>query len=121
MRRMLIKLTALIVGFALMVAVVPGINRGGWASIVLSALVYMVLNATAGRFLKFVTAPLALMTLGLWLLVINFGVLIFTAWLLDGLDIDGVWPAIVGTLWLTLISFVVNFLLDRVFFRASRR
>jgi putative membrane protein len=120
MRRMVIKLIALIIGFALIVTVVPGISRGGAGSIVLSALVYMVVNATAGRLLKFVTAPLALMTLGLWLLVINFGVLVFTAWLLDGLKIDGVWPAIVGTLWLSLVSFVVNFLFDRVFFRASR-
>ena len=121
MRSMVFKLVALLIGFALVVVVVPGIDRGGAGSIFTSALVYMIVNATAGRVLKFVTKPLAVLTLGLTVLAINLGVLVFTAWLLNGLEIDGIRAAILGTLWLSLVSFVVNFLLRRVFARADRR
>jgi putative membrane protein len=121
MRSMLARLIALAVGFALMVVVVPGISRGSAGSILASALIYMVVNATAGRVLKVVTAPLALLTLGLSVLAINLVVLVFTAWLVKGLDIDGIRAAILGTIWLTVVSLLVNFVLRRLFDRADRR
>jgi putative membrane protein len=44
-------------------------------------------------------------TLGLFALVINAGLLLFTAWLTDGLAVDGFWPAVWGSI---LISLVVT-------------
>ena len=48
-----VRLIAFVVAFALVVLIVPGVERNGNWSIVISALVYMVINATAGRILNF--------------------------------------------------------------------
>ena len=71
LRELGIRLVTLAIGFATMIAVVPGIDKKGNGTVILAALVYMVLNATLGLILKLLTAPLAIVTLGLSLLVVN--------------------------------------------------
>jgi putative membrane protein len=121
LRELGIRLVTLAIGFAVMVAIVPGVDLKGTGAVLLSALVYMVLNATLGLVLKLLTAPLAIVTLGLSLLAVNAVVLVITAWIVDGLNIDGVGAAILGTLWLTLVSFVLELVLRRMNRRARRR
>ena len=121
LRELGIRLVTLAIGFAVMVAVVPGIDKKSNGTVIVAALVYMVLNATLGFILKLLTAPLAIVTLGLSLLAVNAIVLAITAWLVDGLDIDNVGAAILGTLWLTGVSFVLELVLRRMNRRARRR
>ncbi len=71
LRELGIRLVTLAIGFAVMIAVVPGIDKKGNGTVVVAALVYMVLNATLGFVLKLLTAPLAIVTLGLSLLAVN--------------------------------------------------
>ena len=82
LKNMAARLIALALGFVVMVAILPGVHRTSAGGIFWSALVYMVINATAGRLLKFVTAPLALVTLGLSILAINLVVLAITVMIL---------------------------------------
>jgi len=121
LRELGIRLVTLAIGFAVMVAVVPGIDKKSNGTVIVAALVYMVLNATLGFILKLLTAPLAIVTLGLSLLAVNAIVLVITAWLVDGLDIDNVGAAVLGTLWLTGVSFVLELVLRRMNRRARRR
>jgi putative membrane protein len=80
----------------------------------------MAINATAGRVLKLVTAPLALLTLGLSILAINMLVLLITEVLVDSLEIDGFGSFLMASLFLSVVSFLVNFVLTRRR-RAARR
>ena len=121
LRELGIRLVTLAIGFAVMVAVVPGVDSKGTGAVLTSTLVYMVLNATLGLVLKLLTAPLAIVTLGLSLLAVNAVVLVITAWIVDGLDIDGVGAAILGTLWLTGVSFVLELVMRRMNRHARRR
>ena len=104
-----VRLIALVVAFELVVLVVPGVEGNSTGSILISALVYMVINATAGRLLKFVTAPMALLTLGLSILAINLGVLVITEWLVNGIDINGFGSWLLATLILSVVSLIVNY------------
>lgn len=104
-----VRLIAFVVAFALVVLIVPGVERNGNWSIVISALVYMVINATAGRILKFVTAPLALLTLGLSIFAINLGVLVITEWLVNGIDINSFGAWLLAALILSVVSLIVNY------------
>ena len=113
LKNVALRLLALVAAFALVVAVVPGVERQGNWSILISALVYMVVNATAGRLLKFVTAPLALLTLGLSIFAINLGVLAVTDWLVNGINIHGFGSWILAALILSVVSFVVNYAVRR--------
>ena len=109
LKNMAVRLIAFVVAFTLVVLIVPGVERNGNWSILISALVYMVINATAGRLLKFVTAPLALLTLGLSIFAINLGVLVITEWLVDGIDINGFGSWLLAALILSVVSFIVNY------------
>ena len=73
-----------------------------------------------GFILKLLTAPLAIITLGLSLLAVNAVVLALTAWVVDGLSIDNVGAAILGTLWLTAVSFVLELVMRRINRRPRR-
>ncbi|HET9600432.1 MAG TPA: phage holin family protein [Acidimicrobiales bacterium] len=113
LKNMAARLVALALGFVVMVAILPGVHRTSAGGIFWSALVYMVINATAGRILKFVTAPLALLTLGLSILAINLGVLAITVMIVDNLEIDGFWTWVWAAVILSAVSFIANYVLRR--------
>ena len=97
----------LITAFGVMVAaeLVPGITVASFWTALLVALVLAVLNVLIGIPLKVVTAPISLVTLGFFLLVINA----FVFWLANfvkGFSVEGFWPAFFGALIVTAFSMV---------------
>jgi putative membrane protein len=76
------------------------------------ALIFGVLNAIIKPILTFLSIPLLLITLGLFLLVINACMLLLTSWLAGLLDIgwhvEGFWTAVIGALIVSIVSFVLN-------------
>lgn len=95
--------------------VVPGIHAGGPGSIAVMALFVGVVNVLVRPLLKLLTCPVILLTLGLFLLVINALMLMLAAWLggLFGLDfvVDGFVPAFLGALLVSVVSTVGEWLL----------
>ncbi len=94
---------------------VPGIRAGGVESVLLIALVFGVLNALVRPFLKLLSCPLLVLTLGLFTLVLNALMLMLTAWLGQklGIDfrVDGFWPAFLGALVVSVVSVVLSWVL----------
>ena len=94
---------------------VPGIHAGGVESVLLIALVFGVLNALVRPFLKLLSCPLLVLTLGLFTLVLNAVMLMLTAWLGQklGIDfrVDGFWPAFLGALVVSVVSAVLSWVL----------
>ena len=87
-----------ITAFALWAAtqLVPGIEVRGVGWLLLTALVFGLVNAVLRPPLVVVTFPFTVITLGLFLLVVNAAMLGLTAWLVPGFRVDGFWPAIWG-------------------------
>jgi putative membrane protein len=77
------------------------------------ALIFGVVNAIVGPILRLLSLPFVLLTLGLFLLVINAALLGLTAALTDRLTIDGIGTAIIGGLILAIAGWVADQLLDR--------
>ena len=73
-----------------------------------AALVLGLLNAVVRPILVFLTFPITLVTLGLFLIVINAIVLELTAFFVPGFRIDSFWWAIVGSVLLSIVSLVTN-------------
>ena len=94
---------------------VPGIRAGSVTSLLLIALVFGVLNALVRPFLKLLSCPLIILTLGLFTLVLNAVMLLMTARLgqLVGVDfhVDGFGPAFVGALVVSVVSVVLSWIL----------
>jgi putative membrane protein len=76
------------------------------------ALIFGILNSLVKPIFKLVTAPIVLLTLGLFLIVINACMLLLTSWISGQLDlgwhVDGFWVAVVGALIVSVVSFFLN-------------
>jgi putative membrane protein len=76
-------------------------------------LIFGVVNAVVGPILRLLSLPFVLLTLGLFLLIINAALLGLTAALSDRLAIDGIGTAIIGGLILAVAGWLADQLLDR--------
>jgi len=99
---------------ALAAAFVPGLRLDGVVPALLAGLVLGLINALVRPVLLVLTLPLTLITLGLFLLVLNGICLALTAWLVPGFDIDGFLPAMLGALVISVVSWILTaFVSDR--------
>jgi putative membrane protein len=84
--------------------VVRGFDVTGFTAALLAALVIGLVNATLGAFLKIVTLPLTLFSLGVFWFVINALMLKVAAALVPGFNIQGFVPAFFGAIVLSLVN-----------------
>ncbi len=81
-------------------------------SLLIVALIFGVINAIIKPIFRLVTLPLVLLTLGLFLIVINALLLMLTSWLSGefglGWTVDGFWPAVWGSVIISIVSFLLN-------------
>jgi putative membrane protein len=87
-------------------------------TLLLVALVFGIVNAIVKPIFKLVTIPIVLLSLGLFLLVINALMLLLTSWLAGqfgiGWSVDGFWTALLGSIIISVVSFFLNaFVPDR--------
>jgi putative membrane protein len=116
MIRFILHALAAAVGFWLASKIVPGVvvgGLGGLGSLLAVGLVLGIINALVRPILILLTFPLTLITLGLFLLVVN-GV---TVWLATafplGVHIDGLWHAILAAVIISLTSWLASALIGR--------
>jgi putative membrane protein len=99
---------------ALAEALIPGIRLDGAWPALLAGVVLALINALVRPVLLILTLPLTIVTLGLFLLVLNGVCLALTAWLVPGFDLDGFLPAVLGALVISVVSWVLTaFVSDR--------
>jgi putative membrane protein len=82
--------------------------RGGLEPALIAALVIGLLNATLGLVLKIITFPITIITLGLFLLVINAAMILIASHLVPGFHVNGWIPALWGAVVLALVGIVVR-------------
>ena len=85
---------------------------GKTLTLLIVALIFGIVNAIVKPILAFFSIPLLLLTLGLFLLVINACMLLLTSWLAGtfglGWEVDGFWVALIGSIIVSIVSFLVN-------------
>ncbi len=103
----------LIVALALWLASewVPGIEIKGVWTLLGAALLLGLVNAIVRPLLVLLTLPFTLVTLGLFLLVINAAMLGLVAWAFDDFSIAGFWPALFGSIVVSLIGWLASALI----------
>jgi putative membrane protein len=86
--------------FGLWVAsmIVPGMGFDGPGSLIVAAFLLGFVNAFVRPLVVILTLPITILTLGLFLLVVNALMLMLVAWLLPGFTLAGFWPAVFGTI-----------------------
>lgn len=93
---------------------IPGItvDGNGVVPYILMALILGLVNAFIRPILKLLSCPLILLTLGLFVLVINAGTLLLASEIATrvgvGFHVDGFWPAFLGALIVSVVSVVLG-------------
>ena len=111
MRHLLVNWLVSAVSLMMVAAIVPGIEIDGFGTALIAAVVIGLVNATLGFFLKILTFPLTLITLGAFLFVINALMLKVAAAMLSGFRVKGFAPALVGAVLLSLVHIALRWLL----------
>jgi putative membrane protein len=91
--------------------IVPGISVSGLTAALIAALVIGLINATLGLLLKVVTFPLTILTLGLFWFVINALMLELASAFVRGFEVRGFLSAFIGSILISLVSWVLQQLL----------
>ena len=84
--------------------ILPGINVASFGSALIAALVLGLLNTLVKPVLILLTLPITVVTLGLFLLVLNALVFWFAGSILKGFQVDGFWWALLGAPVYSIVS-----------------
>jgi putative membrane protein len=91
--------------------VFTGVRFDSWEALLAAGLLFGIVNATLKPILVILTAPITIITLGLFLVVINALMLLLTVWLVPGFQLaGGFWHAVLVALFMSVFSFFVNLL-----------
>jgi putative membrane protein len=88
---------------------VPGIRVNGVWTLLGAALLLGIVNAVVRPLLVILTLPITVLTLGLFLLVINAATLALVAWMLDNFTIAGFWPALFGSIVVSVTGWLASY------------
>lgn len=104
----LLRVAIVALGLWLATYILPGLYFEGPGTLLAAALLLGVVNAIVRPIAVVLTLPLTLLTLGLFLLVVNAAMLGLVALLLSGFQISGFWTAVGGALIVSLTSWVAS-------------
>jgi len=109
MRNFVIRLFVNALALAAAAWLIDGIQMSGeFMDVLLVALVFGVLNALLKPLLLLLSLPLLILTLGLFALVVNAGLLMLTARLMDDFAVSGFGAAVLGSLVISIVTMLLG-------------
>jgi putative membrane protein len=108
MSRLLLQWLLSAIALLVVSNLVPGFHVHGFVPALIASLVIGLLNATVGLVLKIITFPISILTLGLFLLVINGLMILVASNLVSGFYVHGLIPAFWGAVVLALLGVVIR-------------
>ena len=96
----------------------PGVTVSSFGAAMVAALVLGLLNTIVRPLLVLLTLPVTLLTLGLFLFVINALMFWAAAGVLDGFNVKGFTAALIGSLIYSLCGMVIDVAVERLFTRS---
>jgi putative membrane protein len=108
MQGFIVRMLVAAAGLALAAWLVPGITVSGPGTLLLAALLMGIVNALVRPVVIILTLPLTILTLGLFLLVVNAGMFGLVAWFLDGFAVSGFFAALFGWLIVSCVGWLAS-------------
>ena len=105
----ILRLLIVALGLWLASELVPGIEVKGVGTLLGAALLLGIVNAVVRPVLIILTLPATVLTLGLFLLVINAAMLGLVAWMFDDFTIAGFWPALFGSIVVSVTGWLASY------------
>jgi putative membrane protein len=111
MRGLVVRWLVSAVALFLTSRIVRGIEIQGVIPLLFAAVTIGVLNAVVRPFILLLTLPLTVLTLGLFVLVVNAGMLWMASKVVMGFNVHGFWSALGGWLLMSFFTFLINVLI----------
>lgn len=109
---LLAKLLITMVALFVTAYIIPGMSIEGIFAGFVAALILGVVNVVIKPIFIVLTLPLTILTMGLFLLVINGLMLMLAAALVPGFMVAGFWSAVFGAILLSIVTWFLNSILD---------
>ena len=116
--KIIVRWLLLAAALLLVANIYPGVQVASFGTAMIAALVIGLFNALVRPILVLLTLPVTIITLGLFLFVINALMFYFAAAVLEGFHVDGFVAALVGSILYSLGGLVIDAALERLFARA---
>lgn len=112
--KLIIRWLLLACALVLLTQLVPGIQIRSFGSAMWAAFVIGLLNAFVRPLLILFTLPVTVLTMGLFLFVINAFTFQLASRMLDGFQVQGFWHALLGSVLYSVCSLVIDVALERL-------
>ncbi|MGH9408586.1 MAG: phage holin family protein [Vicinamibacterales bacterium] len=109
--RFLLRVLLNAVAVLLAAKIIPGIYVSSGSAAVVAGLVLGVINAIIRPVLIVLTLPFTILTLGLFIFIINAVCLGLVAWIVPGFGVHGFGAALLGSIFISLVSWILSALL----------
>ena len=113
--KLIVRWLLLAAALLLVAHLYPGVTVKSFGSAMIAAFVLGLLNTLLRPILVLLTLPVTIVTLGLFLFVINALMFYFAASLLDGFHVNGFVAALIGSLIYSLCGMVIDVAMERLF------
>jgi putative membrane protein len=108
MNGIILRTLIIMLGLFLASAIIPGVQITGTGSFILAAILLGLVNAFVRPVAFLLTLPITIVTLGLFILVLNAAMFGLVAAMLDGFIVAGFWSAIFGAIVVSLTSTIAS-------------
>lgn len=88
--------------------ITPGVTITSYWSAILLAIVLGLLDVFVKPLLEFISIPVTVLTLGLFMLVINAVIILLASWLLNSFQVTGFWTAMLYSIIFSVISWIIG-------------
>ncbi len=113
--KLIVRWLLLAAALLLVAHLYPGVQVRSFGSAMVAALVIGLFNALLRPILVLLTLPVTLLTMGLFLFVINAVMFYAAASVLDGFNVNGFVAALIGSLIYSLCGMVIDVAMERLF------
>lgn len=105
---LLLRLLVNALAFYLIAMYVPGFHVANFTAAIIAAVIFGVVNAIVRPLVLLITLPFTILTLGIFVLIVNALMFWLTAWIAPGVRVDGFGPAFVGAIIMMIVSFLTS-------------
>lgn len=108
MTGILIRTLITMLGLGLAAAIIPGVDVTGTGTLIVAALLLAIVNAIVRPIAFLLTLPLTIVTLGLFLFVLNAAMFGLVAAMMSDFNVAGFWSALFGSLIVSITSAIAS-------------
>jgi len=110
---MIIRLILSTLSVGIAAYIMDSVTIEPWWVTVIVAVVLGAINSFIRPIVKFFSLPITVLTLGLFLLVINGLMVLLCAWLIKGFQVDNLWAAILFSIAIAVVNWILNLMFSK--------